>query len=159
MEELRAAVTTMATVTIGDSTEQIEVELRPALMAQQCACCGLFFQMERGAGNQDAGRWHARMSGCPGRQGNGLFLSCCSMDCAAKLEAGAWKNPHASGLTTSEVQEYVDAGYGVVFSEFKSGRAMYEEELVARWEDTALAGPEDFNLTHKRSRIAVGFIG
>lgn len=146
MEELRPAITATAILTLEGRTKQVEVELRAALTAWRCDACSRFFSMRirRGEYPIPNGRWDGRMSGCPGPLGNTLSLICCSMKCAAALEEGAWKKSQGHPLNTQIAAQYVDAGYGLVFCEFKSGFPIFEEELVAKWEDSPFRTLNDF---------------
>ena len=135
---LRKEETETLTITMkGGIRKRLSIPIKPALCAQVRAACGKKFQMRDKAG---AGRWEARMDGCPGRLGNMHHLDCCSYSCAGDLSNGKWKKPLGDKLAASDARQYSKAKCDVESSEFSMGWVMYEEDLIEEWESISRAG-------------------
>lgn len=74
------------------ATKKFEVEVRPDLYADKCACCGEVFQMKPYCNDQGLASLSGTFDRCDNISGNIFVATCCSFACAHKLFAEkGWK--------------------------------------------------------------------
>jgi hypothetical protein len=71
----------------------VKIEVKPALYADKCDCCGKLFTLDKYCNDKlSPGDMQGTFDQCSGSKGNMFFATVCSMDCAAKIFNGGWKD-------------------------------------------------------------------
>jgi len=118
MVKLRDAVT---------ETRSMEIQIKPALWAFVCDCCGRQFMPADKAQNADNCKMWGKFTGASttaqGYMNNHFYARICSFECAGKLMNGGWKE-------LEEFEPYVAQGATLAFVEVKMALFMRNGTII-----------------------------